>query len=238
MSTHGTSTNSQRTRILVIDDDKKLCRLIADYLTPMGYEVSLVHTGPGGVEKTATDSWSAVILDVMLPGMDGFSVLRRIRESNGVPVVMLTARGDVTDRIIGLESGADDYLPKPFEPRELVARLQAVLRRRSGAEGDDIVRAGTLVLNAATRSATVVGSALALTGAEFDLLLLLARHRGRVLSRDRILDETRGVDFDSYDRSIDVMISRLRQKLGDDVKRPSFIRTVRGKGYVLTAEES
>ena len=226
------------TRVLLIDDDEALGSLLQKYLAQFGFRLTPTATPESGLRQLRAGTYDVVVLDVMLPGMDGFSVLRRIRESDGVPVVMLTARGEVTDRIIGLESGADDYLPKPFEPRELVARLQAVLRRRSGAAPDDVVRAGALVLNAATRTATVDGAAIAVTGAEFDLLLLLARHRGRVLSRDRILDETRGADFESFDRSIDVMISRLRQKLGDDVKRPAFIRTVRGKGYVLSADES
>jgi DNA-binding response OmpR family regulator len=139
MSAQATAENSQRTRILVIDDDKKLCRLIADYLTPMGYEVSLVHTGPGGVEKATNESWSAIILDVMLPGMDGFEVLKQIRKSNDVPVLMLTARGDEADRIVGLEIGADDYLPKTFSTRELLARLRAVMRRstRTTKTNDD-----------------------------------------------------------------------------------------------------
>jgi len=225
------------TRVLLIDDDEALGALLRNYLGQFGFTLTPAATPESGLRQLRADTYDIVVLDVMLPGMDGFAVLRRIRESNSVPVVMLTARGEVTDRIIGLESGADDYLPKPFEPRELVARLHAVLRRGSGAEPDEVVRAGALVLNPSTRSATVDGAAIALTGAEFDLLLLLARHRGRVLSRDRILDETRGADWDSYDRSIDVMISRLRQKLGDDVKRPSFIRTLRGKGYMLTADE-
>jgi two-component system phosphate regulon response regulator OmpR len=226
------------TRVLLIDDDEPLGALLQKYLGQFGFKLTSAATPESGLRQLRAETYDIVVLDVMLPGMDGFSVLRRIRESNGVPVVMLTARGDVTDRIIGLESGADDYLPKPFEPRELVARLHAVLRRRTGAEPDEVIRAGVLVLNAATRTVTVDARPVALTGAEFDLLLLLVRHRGRVLSRDRILDETRGADWDSFDRSIDVMISRLRQKLGDDVKRPSFIRTVRGKGYVLTADES
>jgi len=155
-----------------------------------------------------------------------------------VPVVMLTARGGVADRIIGLEAGADDYLPKPFEPRELVARIQAVLRRRTADATDEMIRVGPLVINVTTQSAHLSGVPLALTGAEFQLLVLLARHRGRILSRDRIMDETRGLDWEAYDRSIDVLVSRLRQKLGDEAKRPSFIRTIRGRGYVFTASGS
>ena len=171
-----------------------------------------------------------VILDVMLPGMDGFALCRRIREFSRVPIVMLTARGEVTDRIVGLELGADDYLPKPFEPRELVARIQAVLRRGVGG-AEEVLKAGPLEVNWTTRSARLAERELDLTTAEFELLALLVRNRGRVLSRDRIMDETRGVDWDAYDRSIDVLVSRLRQKLGDDAKRPSFIRTIRGSGY-------
>ena len=224
------------TPVLLIDDDEKLGALLQRYLSGFGFSVSACPTPEAGLRSLREDPPDVVVLDVMLPGMDGFAVLRRIRDVSGVPVVMLTARGEVTDRIIGLESGADDYLPKPFEPRELVARLNAVLRRRA-APVDEAVRVGRLTVNPATRVATVGGDAIPLTGAEFDLLLLLARHRGRVLSRDRILDETRGMDWDSYDRSIDVLISRLRQKLGDHVKQPSFIKTVRGKGYVLASEE-
>jgi DNA-binding response OmpR family regulator len=144
---------------------------------------------------------------------------------------MLTARGDVTDRIVGLELGADDYVPKPFEPRELMARMQAVLRRGTGTVGEDRVRIGPLEVNWTTSSARLNGQALSLTSAEFELLGLLVRNRGRVLSRDRIMDETRGIDWDAYDRSIDVLISRVRQKLGDDPRQPVFIRTVRGLGY-------
>ena len=155
-----------------------------------------------------------------------------------MPVVMLTARGGVADRIIGLEAGADDYLPKPFEPRELVARIQAVLRRHSRGvdERNDSDRALRSTSRHNRRSLS--GVPLQLTGAEFQLLVLLARHRGKVLSRDRIMDETRGLDWEAYDRSIDVLVSRLRQKLGDEAKRPSFIRTIRGRGYVFTASDS
>ena len=163
---------------------------------------------------------------------------RRIRETSRVPIVMLTARGDVTDRIVGLELGADDYLPKPFEPRELVARLQAVLRRLDPHAAADVVRAGPVEVNWTTHRATLEGRDLQLTTAELTLLGLLVRHRGRVLSRERILDETRGVDWDAYDRSIDVLVSRLRQKLGDDSRRQVFIKTVRGAGYSFTGGEA
>lgn len=238
MSTHRTSNSSQCIRILVIDDDKKLCRLIADYLTPMGYEVSLVHTGPGGVEKATGEPWSAVILDVMLPGMDGFEVLKQIRKSSDVPVLMLTARGDEADRIVGLEIGADDYLPKTFSTRELLARLRAVTRRSTrttanddGREADIIV--GKLRVDPNTRTAVFDEQALTLTPVEYDLLASLARARGRVKSREQLLEEIRDRNYEVFDRSIDVHISALRKKLGDDAKEPKFIKTVRAAGYMF-----
>ena len=241
MSTHGTSTTSQRTRILVIDDDKKLCRLIADYLTAMGYEVSLVHTGPGGVEKATSEPWSAIILDVMLPGMDGFEVLKQIRKTSDLPVLMLTARGDEADRIVGLEIGADDYLPKSFSTRELLARLRAVTRRSSGSStrklGDDGREAkivvGKLRVDPNTRTAVFDDQPLTLTPVEYDLLASLARARGRVKSREQLLEEIRERNYEVFDRSIDVHISALRKKLGDDAKEPKFIKTVRAAGYMF-----
>jgi DNA-binding response OmpR family regulator len=226
------------TRILVIDDDDKLNALLTQYLATFDLSVSSRVTAQDGLRALQEDAYDVVVLDVMLPGMDGLTVLKKIRDFSRVPVVMLTARGGVADRIIGLEAGADDYLPKPFEPRELVARIQAVLRRRAADATDEMIRVGPLVINVTTQSAHLSGVPLALTGAEFQLLVLLARHRGRILSRDRIMDETRGLDWEAYDRSIDVLVSRLRQKLGDEAKRPSFIRTIRGRGYVFTASGS
>ena len=217
-------------RVLIIDDDERLAALLTEYLGRFNFEVTTAVHPEAGLRALRSGDPDIVILDVMLPEMDGFAVCRRIREFSRVPIVMLTARGEVTDRIVGLELGADDYLPKPFEPRELVARIQAVLRR--GAAGaDEVLKAGALEVNWTSRSARLDGRELDLTGAEFELLGLLVRNRGRVLSRDRIMDETRGVDWDAYDRSIDVLVSRLRQKLGDDAKHPRFIRTIRGSGY-------
>jgi DNA-binding response OmpR family regulator len=230
---------SSRTRILVIDDDKKLCRLIADYLTPMGYDVSIVHSGPEGVEKATSTAWNAVILDVMLPGMDGFEVLKLIRKSSDVPVLMLTARGDEADRIVGLEIGADDYLPKTFSTRELLARLRAVTRRASvatrkaaeeGLEPEIVV--GKLRVDPNTHTATFDGKPLTLTPVEYDLLASLACARGRVKSREQLLEECRDRNYDVFDRSIDVHISALRKKLGDDPKEPRYIKTVRSAGYM------
>jgi DNA-binding response OmpR family regulator len=229
-----------RTRVLVIDDDRKLCRLIKDYLEPMGYEVAAAHTGPDGVEQAAAEAWHAVILDVMLPGLDGFEVLKQIRRASDVPVLMLTARGEEADRIVGLEIGADDYLPKTFSTRELLARLRAVIRRtrRSAAKspaddaGKELV-VGQLRLNPGTRIAVLGDRPLALTPVEFELLASLARSRGRVKTRESLLEEIRDRNYDVFDRSIDVHIAALRRKLGDDAKNPRFIRTLRAAGYML-----
>ena len=231
------SDNSAQ-RILVIDDDRKLCRLIRDYLEPMGYAVELAHTGPEGVERATGEPWQAVILDVMLPGLDGFEVLKRIRAKVDVPVLMLTARGDEADRIVGLEIGADDYLPKTFSTRELLARLRAVTRRtvrtvKPGEEAPEEFVVGPLRVVPDTRPAVLGDQALSLTPVEFDLLASLARAKGRVRSREALLEECRERDYDVFDRSIDVHISALRKKLGDDPKSPRFIRTYRGAGYML-----
>jgi DNA-binding response OmpR family regulator len=229
-----------RTRVLVIDDDERLNALLVQYFTQFNWTVTAFTHPDEGLRSLRSDPPDIVILDLMLPDIDGFAVCRRIRESSHVPIVMLTARGDVTDRIVGLELGADDYMSKPFEPRELVARIQAVLRR-SGAGANvavDLIRIGALEVNAGTRRALLKGRDLQLTTAEFQLLTLLVRSRGRVLTRDRILEETRGLDWESFDRSVDVLVSRLRQKLGDDSRRQAFIRTVRGAGYCFGGDET
>lgn len=225
-------------RILVVDDDRKLCRLIRDYLEPMGYAVEVVHTGPDGVERATGEAWQAIILDVMLPGLDGFEVLKRIRAKVDVPVLMLTARGDEADRIVGLEIGADDYLPKTFSTRELLARLRAVTRRtgRAGKAAGDAPEefvVGPVRVIPDTRTAVLGDQPLTLTPVEFDLLASLAKAKGRVKSREALLDECRERDYDVFDRSIDVHISALRKKLGDDPRNPRFIRTYRGAGYML-----
>ncbi len=226
-----------RPRLLVIDDDRKLCRLIADYLDPLGYDVVAVHTGPEGVTQATGSVWHAVILDLMLPGLDGFEVLKQIRHKSDVPVLMLTARGDEADRIVGLEIGADDYLPKTFSSRELLARLRAVTRRssRQTVEKDDDheITIANLRIHPGSRTAALGDHPLTLTPVEFELLLSLARARGRVKTRDHLLEEIRDRDYEVFDRSIDVHISALRKKLGDDPKQPRFIRTVRAAGYLL-----
>lgn len=226
------------TRVLIIDDDRKLCRLIRDYLSPMGYSVESVHTGPEGVERATAETWQAVILDLMLPGMDGFEVLKRIRAHSEVPVLMLTARGDEADRIVGLEIGADDYLPKTFSTRELLARLRAVTRRStrshpSEESAPEEIRVGSIRILPDTRKALLNDTPVDLTPVEFDLLTSLARAKGRVRSREALLEEIRDRNYDVFDRSIDVHISALRRKLDDDPKEPRFIRTYRGAGYML-----
>jgi DNA-binding response OmpR family regulator len=220
-----------RTRVLLIDDDEALCGLLAEYLEAFGFAVAAAHHPDDGLRAIAAGTPDIVVLDVMMPDTDGFAVCRKVRETSRVPIVMLTARGGVLDRIVGLEMGADDYLPKPFEPRELVARLQAVLRRGAGPRPDDVLRAGALEIDPGARTARLDGRRLDLTAAEFALLGLFVRSRSAVLGRDRILEATRGLDWEAFDRSVDVLVSRLRQKLGDDPRKPTFIKTVRGAGY-------
>jgi len=228
------------TPVIIIDDDPKLCELIRDYLAPLGYDVASANTGPEGLEKVLNGDYRAVILDVMLPEMDGFEVLKAIRHQSNVPVLMLTGRGDEADRVVGLEIGADDYLPKTFSTRELLARLRAVMRRtqsddraKDGSEIEADLTNGDLVISPGSRTAALGDDPLKLTSLEFDLLLSLMRARGRVRSREQILDDVAGRDYDVFDRSIDVHVSALRQKLGDDPKAPNFIQTVRSVGYMM-----
>jgi DNA-binding response OmpR family regulator len=227
----------------MIDDDKKLCRLVRDYLEPMGYEVQLSHSGPEGLAQAQSEIFHAVILDLMLPGLDGFEVLKKLRHTSDVPVLMLTGRGEESDRIVGLEIGADDYLPKTFSTRELLARLRAVTRRASrkptGADkaAEEIV-VGPLRVRPASRVALLSDQPLTLTPVEFDLLASLAQARGRVKTREQLLDAISDRNFDVFDRSIDVHISALRKKLGDDPKNPRFIKTLRVAGYLLIDPES
>ncbi|HUD82420.1 MAG TPA: response regulator transcription factor [Candidatus Saccharimonadales bacterium] len=229
----------QRPRLLIIDDDRDLCRLIRDYLEPLGYEVSAAYNGADGLERALAETWSAVILDVMLPGLNGFDVLKRLRVKSNVPVLMLTARGDETDRIAGLEVGADDYLPKTFSTRELLARLRAVTRRaavgpaQAGQAADAEIVVGELRVNPATRRAVLGDKTLELTALEFDLLACLARARGRVKSREELVEAVAERNYDVFDRSVDVHVWSLRKKLGDDPKHPRFIRTFRSVGYML-----
>jgi DNA-binding response OmpR family regulator len=237
------STSFTKTPILVIDDDRKLCRLIRDYLEPLGYDVTAAHAGPDGLELALAESFEAVILDVMLPGMDGFDVLKNLRSQSNVPVLMLTSRGDEADRIVGLEIGADDYLPKTFSTRELLARLRAVTRRSRlpvSASGDDTLVdlvSGVLRLNESTHTVALGDDPLTLTPIEFELLAALLRSKGRVKTREQLIEDVAHRNFDVFDRSVDVHISALRKKLGDDPKSPRFIRTIRAVGYMLINPE-
>jgi two-component system response regulator CpxR len=224
--------------LLVVDDDRKLCGLIRDYLTPLGWSVTMRHTGTEGLEEALTGDHEAMILDVMMPGMDGFEVLRELRKTSSLPVLMLTAMGEEADRIVGLEIGADDYLPKTFSSRELLARLRAVTRRAitapaagAGIEGDLVV--AELRLNESSHVASLDGQHLELTALEFAILATLMKAKGRVKSREALLEDVSERRFDVFDRSIDVHVSQLRKKLGDDARNPRFIQTIRGVGYKL-----
>jgi DNA-binding response OmpR family regulator len=224
--------------ILVVDDDEKLNQLLKRFLKDYGYEVYSAVDADEGLKKVRTVLPDLIILDVMLPGMNGFEVCRRIRESSRVPIIMLTARGDVTDKVVGLELGADDYLPKPFEPRELVARIQAVLRRAQNSGTDRRRQFGALIIDFHRRQALLDDREVDLTTSEFAALELLVRHAGRVLDRDEIMQTLRGIDSEQFNRVVDVTMSRVRQKLGDDPKHPQFIKTIWGSGYMFVARES
>lgn len=228
-------SRSQPMQLLIVDDDIKYCRLISEYLSKHDFVVSLVHDGANAMQSVSSKSWDAVILDVMLPGMSGYEILRKLREVSNVPVLMLTALSDETDRIVGLEIGADDYLPKSFSPRELLARLRAVLRRsvRTQVASANEIVVGCITIDLLTRKVTVEGNSVVLTAVEFDLLIVLAQTPHRIKSREQILNEIRDRTYDITDRSIDVHISSLRKKMGDDAKNPRFIRTVRSAGYML-----
>jgi two-component system, OmpR family, phosphate regulon response regulator OmpR len=224
--------------LLIIDDDVRLADMLRQYLSQAGFAVEARHTGFAGLEAVTgpgRPAYQAVILDVMLPDLDGLEVCRRLRARCDIPVLMLTARGEDTDRIVGLELGADDYLPKPFNPRELLARLKAILRRRrdAGEGAPALLRFGRLEIDEGSRAARIDGAYRSLTSYQFDLLLALARHAGRVMSRERLMELARGEELEAFDRSIDVHISRLRAALEDDPAHPRRIITVRGAGYVF-----
>ncbi len=224
--------------ILIIDDDEKLNQLLTDFLSDFGFHtLSAVHPQKG-FKMLKQKSPDLVILDLMLPGMDGFEVCKTIRQSSSVPIIMLTARGEVMDKVVGLELGADDYLPKPFEPRELVARIHSVLRRTRPLNDARRQRYGRLEVDFAGHIAKLDGESVDLTTNEFVALALLARNPGQVFNRDQILQELRGMDCDAFNRSVDITMSRLRQKLMDNFKSPMFIKTVWGTGYVFIGEPS
>jgi DNA-binding response OmpR family regulator len=219
-------------RILLIEDDVRLAGMVAEYLGEAGYRVTHVALGRAGLERLAKDPHDAVLLDLSLPDIDGLDVCRQLRERFDVPVLMLTARGEPADRVVGLELGADDYLPKPFEPRELLARLRASLRRGRSA-GTALLRFGRLEIDRDARAVRVDGAQKKVTAYQFALLAALAENAGRVLSREALMDLLKGTPLDAFDRSIDVHVSRLRQVIEDDAKKPKRIITVRGGGYVF-----
>ncbi|MBN9429347.1 MAG: response regulator transcription factor [Burkholderiales bacterium] len=226
-------------RVLLVDDDVELTDLLREYLQREGFDTDAAHDGEAGVACALAGRYDLVVLDVMMPRLDGVEALRRIRAASQVPVLMLTARGDNVDRIVGLELGADDYVPKPCTPRELVARVRAILRRMRPADADSAegpIAAGPLQLWPATRRAHWHGEALALTSTEFNLLEVLARHAGRVVDKAELSEQGMGRALARFDRSIDVHVSSLRQKLGTRADGSSWIETVRGKGYQLVKE--
>jgi two-component system phosphate regulon response regulator OmpR len=219
-------------RILLIEDDARLAEMVKNYLGGAGFAVTIAGKGAAGIALEARETFDALILDLMLPDMDGLDVCRRIRKRAQTPILMLTARGDAMDRVVGLEMGADDYLPKPFEPRELLARLKSILRRRHRDEAD-VLRFGRLEIDVAAREARLDGNGCTLTGYQFSMLLALAQHAGRVLSREAIMELMKNERLEAFDRSIDVHISRIRVAIEDDPKKPRRIITVRGSGYVF-----
>jgi two-component system response regulator CpxR len=226
-------------RVLVIDDDVGLCELVEEYLGPEGYDVEAAHNGERGLERALANDHALVVLDVMLPGMNGFDVLRRIRAKSGIPVLMLTARGDDIDRIVGLEIGADDYLSKPFNPRELVARIRAILRRTqpgelaSGARETFVV--GDIEMDTATRTVRRAGELIELTVVEYDLLERLLRSAGQIAKREELVKEVLGRELSPFDRSIDMHVSNLRKKLGHQLNGFERIKTIRGVGYIYAS---
>jgi len=225
-------------RVLMIEDDAALAQLVREYLGPLGLDVVPVGTAAEGLRRVAAETFDTVLLDVMLPDLDGFEVCRRIRSSSDVPILMLTARGDDEDRIAGLEIGADDYLPKPFNPRELLARIRAVLRRRHPAPGRSApLRFGRLEIDPNARTVRVDGDEKTMTAYQFDLLVALAESAGRVLGREALMTRVRGDALEAFDRSIDVHVSRLRAAIEDDPRHPRRILTVRGAGYVFAKKQ-
>ena len=228
-------------RLLIIDDDKRLTQMVGDYLRGHGYQVDTVGSLNEGRHALQSDGFDALVLDLMLPDGDGLDLTRELRaeaRTRRLPLLMLTARGEPMDRILGLELGADDYLPKPFEPRELLARIKALLRR-SGADvaPDELLNFGRLVIDLGARQARLEGKPCDLTSHQFELLLVLARAAGRVLSRDQIMDSLKGHPLEAFDRSIDVHISRIRSVIEDDPKNPQRVLTVRGAGYVFARKQ-
>jgi len=223
--------------VLVIDDDEKLNKLLKDYLTKFGFKVTTAIHPDDGLEALEQELPDIIVLDIMLPDKDGFEVCKEIRKTHSVPIIMLTARGEVTDRIVGLELGADDYMPKPFEPRELVARIQSILRRSKEILKTDKIKIGNLVVDLNRQTVELNEKPIDLTTMEFEMLTVFVKNPGRVLTRDRIMNKTHDMDWEAFNRTVDVLVSRLRQKLDDDPKNPKLIKTVWGKGYKFNGDE-
>jgi two-component system phosphate regulon response regulator OmpR len=238
---HPTPSNAMNPRVLLIDDDARLAAMVGDYLGQAGFDVTHALSLAAGRERLAAQAWDAVVLDLMLPDGDGLDLCRELRgqpRTRHLPLLMLTARGEPLDRIVGLELGADDYLGKPFEPRELLARVRALLRRAvPQPAGDDVLRFGRLEIDLGARLARLDGQPCDLTSHQFDLLVVLAQSPGRVLSRDQIMDALKGHPLEAFDRSIDVHISRIRAVIEDDPKAPRRVLTVRGAGYVFAKKQ-
>ena len=224
-------------RILLIEDDKRLAEMVSNYLGEAGFATAIAHTGTGGIALHDREPFDILILDLMLPDMDGLDVCRRIREKSQTPILMLTARGDAMDRVVGLEMGADDYLPKPFEPRELLARLRALLRRAKSERKPDMLRFGRLEIDTGARQIRLDGDDRSVTSYQFALLLALAQNAGRVLTRDALMTLLKNETLEAFDRSIDVHISRIRAAIEDDPKKPKRVITVRGTGYVFAKNQ-
>lgn len=224
-------------KILIIDDDVKLTDLISEFLTTFNYETKVFHNPIKGIEYLESNDIELIILDIMLPEIDGFQALRMIREKHVVPVIMLTARGEVTDKIVGLDLGADDYLSKPFEPRELLARIQSILRRTaSPASLVDFIEYENLFIDKLKQEVTLKGEALNFSTTEYEALLLFAENPGKILNREYMVENLRGITWQSYDRSVDVLVSRLRNKLGETPTEINFIKTIHGVGYKFVAK--
>ena len=225
-------------RILLVEDDTRLATMVADYLAEAGFRTTRAASGAAAMQLAASEAFDAMILDLMLPDADGLDICRTLRAKSDLPVLMLTARGDPLDRVVGLELGADDYLPKPFEPRELLARLRAILRRRvAPGQLSQVLRFGRLEIDTGAREVRLDGQRKVLTGHQFALLLALAERAGRVLSREALMDLTKGEALEDFDRSIDVHISRLRAAIEDDPRHPRRILTLRGAGYVFARDQ-
>jgi DNA-binding response OmpR family regulator len=224
-------------RILMIEDDARLSGMVSEYLGKAGFRVAVCGTGAEGLTRLRDGTFDALVLDLMLPDMDGLEVCRAVRAGSDLPILMLTARGDATDRVVGLELGADDYLPKPFDPRELLARLRAILRRRTPGRAADVLRFGRLEIDRAARTVRIEGEERLLTSYQFALLVAFAERPGRVMPRDELMDLVKGEQLEAFDRSIDVHVSRIRAAIEDDPKHPRRIVTVRGAGYVFARSQ-